>query len=203
MDRPNQWGDATTVHLANIGATTFDIVVDADPGTGGAGFGWHASVVTWDAASELLSDGFTDTNGVLLTAHTPDTGGPWIISNGSSPTIQSGKLAPVSTARVDCTVDSVYTDLSVAADITWQGSGALLTARYQDKNNRLQGGITGSGAFYVQYTAAGADTIIATTATGQITAGQTKRLELRVNGTTISLLVDSITVSSEWYGQSF
>lgn len=41
--------------------------------------------------AQILNDTFTDTNGVAITAHTPDSGGSWSLHTGTNGTIQSNR----------------------------------------------------------------------------------------------------------------
>jgi len=64
-----------------------------------------------------VSDTFTDTNSTLLSAHTPDDGGPWV--NNAGDFVVFGNRALPSTDGLDhiSTIDTGGTDLTATVDV--------------------------------------------------------------------------------------
>lgn len=93
-------------------------------------------------ATTLVNDTFTDTNGVDLTAHTPDTkptGSVWAMITGTAE-IQTNRVEPSSAvteirAQIETNISNQY----IAAEVEFfQGSGTStvgLIGRYVDDNN--------------------------------------------------------------------
>jgi len=88
-----------------------------------------AVVYVWDT--------FTDTNGTLLSSHTPDTdseGGGW---QGNDVDIQSNEAAPVGSGARICMIDAGVSDCIITAGLTIGASGAIhgFGFRYIDGSN--------------------------------------------------------------------
>ncbi len=99
--------------------------------------------VTWTIVGpgSIVRDSFTDTNGVSLTAHTPNVApNGWVLLEGTVPKIQ-GNLATetLSTAWAITTIDSGAANASVSVDVaraTSEPWGGLIL-RATDANNFL------------------------------------------------------------------
>lgn len=138
-------------------------------------------------------DSFTDVNGTLLTAHTPDLtqGSGWAAVVGTSLQIQSG--AAVQTAggaRME--IDGAHADGRALVDFSFAGSLSqnFLTFRYGDNNNMWQLGInSGAPQWVLNKTASGSTTTV-TSGSASFSAGTTYTLESRFSGSSISVYIN-------------
>lgn len=149
--------------------------------------------------SILVSDAFTDTNGTLLTAHTPDVdtvGGGWL--GTSSCDIQSNRAQGNSTAGrenwIECsTADVVISgDLSLAASVGGD-KGPGLIARVADANNYWLG-IMWKTVIRIYEKTSGSYTQRASTAFTAATETDYPAT-LTVSGTSITFNVDGTEIS--------
>jgi len=96
------------------------------------------------ASGPLVQDTFTDTNGTLLTAHTPDVdtvGGGWVSwGNGGSIDIQSNKASTIGGGSNpnfgSHYIDAGAADVDITSTYAVDASNDLgILVRYQDANN--------------------------------------------------------------------
>lgn len=151
-----------------------------------------------------ISDTFTDTNGTAIASHTPDVGGAWNTSGGI--TIQSNQLICGqfnSGHPYNSTTSMASADYEVLADVVWSVAA--------DGNADMAGVIgrfnTAASDYYCAYyntTGAswhlskfisGGETSLGTSAMTYV-QGQTHALTLRMQGSTITMLVDGTSLVS-------
>ena len=90
----------------------------------------------------IVRDTFTDTNGVALAAHTPETGGPWTVHT-SALTVQSNAATSPDTSGA--TVDAANAGVLVTMTVTGTPAADVqLLMRYTDVNNHWQLHYTGT-----------------------------------------------------------
>ncbi len=146
----------------------------------------------------LLSDSFTDTNGVGIASHKadiPNTTG-WVVTStgGGTATIQTNKLdSGAATASQIIVWDVAQADVIQSADCTWAtiSSTLGLSARLSDANNywrtRCATGTTGN--WKIQEVVAGSST---DRATGSVTVntGSTHTISVTWSGTSVTATID-------------
>lgn len=150
-----------------------------------------------------IIDTFTDTSGTLLTAHTPDAGGSWtqhpsyatdtaVISSANRARPGTG---PDTQALLYWSGNPASPDYSVSADasyLTATGFGGVIgRADTSVDTCYFARFVGGSGALELGKHVSGTETILATVAPGWST-GVTHNLSLSMQGTSISMWVDSV-----------
>lgn len=143
----------------------------------------------------LLRDTFTDTNGVLIAAHTPELGGAWTLRNGGY-NLQDNQLnvssAGTGTAGTLATQDAGTPNVDAYLDVI-AGSGDYvqgIIGRYTDVNNLWLVGIYRAGSQIVIYEVNGGTTTLRQQAAKAFVAGNTYRLRARFSGSVITAWVD-------------
>lgn len=82
----------------------------------------------------LAHDTMTESNGVLLTAHTPEVGGPWAALTGNFASTSGEFVAsPVAEARV--IIDTGVADVLAVGDVRRAGGVPCVAARWVDGSN--------------------------------------------------------------------
>ncbi|HEY1306713.1 MAG TPA: M4 family metallopeptidase [Vicinamibacterales bacterium] len=148
------------------------------------------SFTTGTATSGLLAaDTFAGTG--ALTAHTPDLGGPWIVTGSSPiPTIGGG-VAGVSpgSGHLQATLDAGASDVRVAADFRAGASAQQLAAlvfRLSDEDNYLLL-MFYQNALHFYRRQAGVYTLLASSAPlAPVADGSSRRLEVRASGSQLT-----------------
>jgi hypothetical protein len=164
---------------------------------GGAALTVTATTSTPGGPTVYVSDTFTATNGTGLSSHTPDIGGAW---SGGGP-IQGNQLTAnfFNQAFISNAIGAATADYEVAIDVVMFGASAG-----QDRLGAIGRGNFGGGNWYLAYYDASAqlvklstyssaaETILGSFALTYV-QGQTHNVKLRMNGSTISCLVDGTT----------
>lgn len=144
--------------------------------------------------SVINADTFTDTNGTLLDAHTPDVGGAWSFINGVGILhIQSNKAAyQGGTQWVGATVNSSFANAAISAEIDVPAGSSYAYAivfRYVDSINYWVLNIERSGGGTPQMAAykivAGSATALDTELLGAV-SGTTVTAAVALNGDAIT-----------------
>jgi len=158
-----------------------------------------------------VKDTFTDTNGTVLSSHTPDIGGAWSEVGGgatSNITIQSDTIQQAlfgNSKAVNATTASTA-DYQVSIDVIMSAATAGV-----DEVGVMGRGNFGAGNSYIVYYdtdfttpnqtvvlssfASGSETQLATYALTYV-QGQTHNVMLKMQGSTISMLVDNVVQGS-------
>jgi uncharacterized delta-60 repeat protein len=91
----------------------------------------------WDWSSPISKDSFTDTNGTLLTSHTPDIGPTWSVnlSSESEWTIQSNQLNRSGNIIRHAFMDAGESDVMACAQFTTLENLSAILIRRQDTAN--------------------------------------------------------------------
>lgn len=155
-------------------------------------------------APPFARDTFTDTAGTLLQNHTPELGGPWVAhpSDASAPVISNAnRVRNGNTGNGPwlMTAAPANADYAVSADlhvVTLISSVYLVGRADAAATTYYAGGYDGQNNLYDLFKfVAGAFTSLGQVAAG-LAAGATRRLELRLSGTTIALLSGGVTIFS-------
>jgi uncharacterized delta-60 repeat protein len=113
--------------------------VDANNATWQNPFGISVGLDTafWDWSSPISKDSFTDTNGTLLTSHTPDIGPTWSVnlSSESEWTIQSNQLNRSGNIIRHAFMNAGQTDVMACAQFTTLENLSAILIRRQDTAN--------------------------------------------------------------------
>lgn len=143
----------------------------------------------------IAHDTFQGAAGSDLAAHVANTGESWTIANGGWQIGANGTVAPTSAGSSNhALIAGSRGDVTVRATVVTGGNGpATLFGQWVDINNRYAAGLyTGSTPYaYVEYKIGGAGVQIRNTAFAPV-KGQTYKLEFRVIGTSLVLLVDGV-----------
>src|SRR5581483_8731551 len=156
--------------------------------------------VTGIPSTWLVSDTFTDTNGTLLTAHTPDinqTGHAWTVTGGPpTPTIGNGRAGTTAGGgHMQLTIDAGIADIDLAADYlvgSGPGMGALVF-RETDTNNLLAL-VTNQNVLQLYSRQGGAWGLLASHSIAALTPGSTHRIEVRAVGSSVQGIWDNVVV---------
>jgi len=157
--------------------------------------------------SQFLVDSFTDTTGTAITAHTPETGGAWVLQTGYAPTnpltisstgtayardgldVYRNTAAPASADYyVECVLVWKSTKSDDAMGVMGRADAAANTlywARFS----------ASAGGYQLFKTVAGTNTQLGTTQTATFTSGS-HTVRLTMLGSTISMSVDGTTLVS-------
>lgn len=134
--------------LNSQGAMTVDKVIQIDL-TAHANHSPLGTDWTDPYALAIVHDTFTDSDGTLLTAHTPEVGGPWLAYFGYDAEIQSGTIGspvgaglafPMMTAVADGIFDVQYESIPKDYDTVffrWDGLNAYWGLYYEGGNIKL------------------------------------------------------------------
>jgi len=161
---------------------------------------WAAGGGGGGGATILVEDTFTDTNGVLLSAHTPDTdtvGSGWIVEQGT-PVIVDNKVEAngVDTTFIRCSIDSGKADVIITCDIevASEQTTQQVILRFTDGNNRWFVQITANtgveDTFNLLERNASVTTVRATTSGFFVVTGQIVTIRVVASGSTISATLD-------------
>ena len=172
------------------------------------------TVTVTDAAEgggAFLNDTFTDTNGVAVTAHTPETGGSWVAQTGYTPSpnslINNNRLyaasatgvyrntatPPSADYYVECVLDFFTTVSADNNGVTGRASDVANTFYFARWSQT-------AGGFQLFKCVAGTNTQLGSTYTNAFTSGS-RTVRLTMTGTTIAMSIDgtervSVTDSS-------
>ncbi len=141
-------------------------------------------------AAYRIYDSFTDTTGTALASHTPEKGGPWVVSAAGF-TIQSNKLQNTAGGSIYAQADAGTGTQTVTADIMFpaDGSAVGLIVRGDGGGNHwvLYLDRAGGSSFYAIFEAAGgAYTQRALGSTSALSLGVTYSLGFSAIGTTLT-----------------
>jgi hypothetical protein len=160
----------------------------------------NTAAAQYSIARYYVYDTFTDTNGTLVTAHTPNItpGGGYAQVFANPPDIQGNKVHPLGTASsvmidagvTSCTVRIKYTF------VTGQYFAGLLL-RVSDSSNYFRFYLNDTPAvrWELQKRAAAVNSVLDSENTS-VTNGQTYTLKVTLNGNTITCYVDNVEVCS-------
>jgi hypothetical protein len=148
----------------------------------------------------LFYDTFTDANGTLLTAHTPDVdvvGGGWVLDAGTI-TIQSNR-AQATAALARYFVNAGHADTTVSMDIISDagGAGGFIVRWQNSLNHWICRLLASTGRIQIFDVNAGTLTLRAETA---VVVAYPATLTVVMSGTTITLTYNSLSAS---YSSSF
>lgn len=147
---------------------------------------------------QVLSDTFTDTNGTLLSAHSPDlkpAGSVWDLAGSLGFDIQANKARPlcVSDAYSFAAIEAGAADVLISADITWHYAANRqqgLILRWQDANNFWAAKLSpAAGLLVIIERNAGVETVRDSVAP---TLGATNNLQFISSGNNLSVLLDGV-----------
>ena len=187
---------ASAATVTGVAAGTTTLTATASNGVTGT------VTVTVSHAPEtwLVSDTFTDANGTLLTAHTPDlnqTGQPWTVTGGPpTPTISNGRAVTTGgPGHMQLTIDAGISDIDLATDyIVGSGPGmGGLAFRETDANNLLAL-ITNQNVLQLYARQNGNWSLLGAQAIGALVPGSTHRLQVRAVGSNVQAMWDSNVV---------
>jgi len=194
---------ARVVPLDATSATVYGVAAGSTTLTATAPNGVSQTVpvtVTGIPSTWLVSDTFTDTNGTLLTAHTPDinqTGHAWTVTGGPpTPTIGNGRAGTTAGGgHMQLTIDAGIADIDLAADYlvgSGPGMGALVF-RETDTNNLLAL-VTNQNVLQLYSRQGGAWGLLASHSIAALTPGSTHRIEVRAVGSSVQGIWDNVVV---------
>ncbi len=131
---------------------------------GGVLLGGSATWSFTPGSTYYVVDTFTDSNGVVITSHTPDVGGPWYALDGTME-IQSDSLQGTvfSSNNTAARIDSGHTDYHISVEFTIPLTGSILVDlpilmfRTVDRNNSWFC-YQYNGSFYLECRVAGVTT---------------------------------------------
>lgn len=166
---------------------------------------WAISSKLVDIAT-FVSDSFTDTDGTLITAHTPEIGGAWVAQSGYAPATQSAINAgrvysptTLGTYRNTATPPSadyyVETVIDFLSDIASDAVGVIARANAASNNFYFARFSRGSNNFRMFKQVNGVATQLGTALSASFTSG-TYKLKLVCQGDTISMYVNDSLVTS-------
>ena len=156
----------------------------------------------------FASDNFNGTDGADLTAHTPSGGGSWVKAGDGGGRLEitsAGRVMPNSNVN-----ESVYRHSEVPPSSDYEVSADII--RRSDDNQTRMGlalriSTTSDDHYYVRYNNNGDSWLIAKSVGGTqsaigaavsqtLTVDQVYRVKFRVQGTTLTLLVDDVELAS-------
>lgn len=151
-----------------------------------------------------ISDTFTDTNGTAIASHTPNVGGAWNVSGAI--TITSNQLICGqfgSGHPYNSTTSMASADYEVLADVVWAGAAdgnadmAGVIGRFNTAASDYYFAYynTTGAAWHLSKAISGSESSLGTSAMAYV-QGQTHTLTLRMQGTTITMLVDGVSLVS-------
>jgi hypothetical protein len=151
----------------------------------------------------FVSDTFTDADGTAITAHTPETGGAWHVSDGSGQ-IDSGHLHSVTNDIGSVWNDAPPTspDYSVSADISvtvFPGGGdggVIMRSTGGAGADHYEAGWYGGGSEWVLVKFTGGGFSVLGSSADTMVPGISKRLVLQMTGTAYSVSVDGTEILS-------
>lgn len=193
----------TSATIAGTGSLSASAFSEAFTSATLAGVGAIAAVATGS-----YTDTFTDTAGTALTAHTPDQGGSWANLAGAGAVITSGNRVRQSGTNAGTAIQyhsfgPTSADYDVSADITQisattdQGAGVAGRIDPAANNAYMARYAQGSpGAIQLFRRVAGTYSSVLATSSFTATTGVAFRLTLRMTGSTIKVLKDSVEVIS-------
>ena len=171
----------------------------------------NVAVATAAGSVTFLNDTFTDTPGVILTAHTPEVGSTWIIQPNQSPQPASpSAINDTGDGLYSASVAGVYQNTAVAPSADYYVE-AVLYWRSADTSANI--GITGRAApaantyYFVRWqgsvnswqlykVVAGTATQLGSNVADTFTSGS-KTVRLTMSGTTISVSVNGTQIISQ------
>jgi len=154
--------------------------------------------------TDIIVDTFTDSDGVGLAAHTPDTnipGNPWVSVAGVWKILSNKTYPSSSVTNPHSSIDSTYADCSVQVDITLISTSSRtgLIARYTDPNNYWGLTLSISSGLLELIERNGGTVYARASISVTIANGETHTLKLVMSGTNFTGTMDganTITYSS-------
>jgi lysophospholipase L1-like esterase len=188
--------DANNTYVVQVTATD----------TAGNATNQTITVTVTVAQSTFVNDTFTDTNGVAITSHTAEQGGPWVVQSGYVPgtpsAIQNNRLySPTGSGVYHASGTPPTADYYVEATLTWVSTVSLenigVAGRMAAAANTLYfARWSGSvNSWQLFKTVAGTSTQLGSNVADTFTSG-TKVLRLSMVGSTISVSVNGTQIIS-------
>jgi hypothetical protein len=147
------------------------------------------SSTTSTGPTVLFQDSFTDTNGTVLSAHTPDIGSSWSIPLGSAQINGSNQCRGV--AGTYAVASSTSADCTLQVDMTPNANSNGLTLRYVDNSSTLYAVINSSTISIHSYNQP-TDTLLGSAA---VSLTGTVSVTAVLSGDSISVTAGGVTVT--------
>lgn len=191
---------STYVLTISDAASTIRCVVTATNVAGSASA--NSNGLTW---TPFVNDTFTDTNGVLLSSHTGETGASYTVYLGTAMTemeVQSNRLArnstfPAATPAAYASGVPATANYRVDANVFCAsnlGEARLMGRVTTGADTKYWVGIGASGGVRLFKTVAGVNTQLGSTHALTPSASTTYKITLRMSGTSIEALLDDVVV---------